>query len=116
MPVSTSRAILTKNSSHSLSHGCWNKGPRETASSPSSHLRKSVKSSEIFIRLQYQDWRGERAFYRQNFRETTRTLGGFPSRSPYIQPLSVSTFGSFLDQLLTRIRSQLLFICSSTSW
>src|SRR5262249_32003610 len=116
MTVSTSRAILTKNSSHSLSCCCGDEGPRETASSPSSHFLKSVKSSEIFITLQYQDRRGERAFYRQNFRETTRTLGGFPSKSPYIHPLSVSTFGSFLAHSLTLILSHLLFACPTTSW
>src|SRR5215470_1045908 len=57
-----------------------------------------------------------RAFYRQNFRETTRTLGGFPSKSPYIHPLSASTFGSFLAHSLTRILSHLLLACPSTSW
>src|SRR5215470_19904114 len=57
-----------------------------------------------------------RAFYRQNFRETTRTLGGFPSKSPYIHPLSVSTPGSFLAHSLTFILSHLLLACPTTSW
>src|SRR5215475_10416060 len=116
MTASTSRAILTKNSSHSLSCCCWDKGPRDTASSPSSHFLKSVKSPVSFIKLYYQDWRGDRAFYRQNFRETTRTLGGFPSKSPYIHPLSASTFGSFLAHSLTFILIHLLLACPSTSW
>src|SRR5262245_15379081 len=116
MTASTSRAILTKNSSHSLSFCCCDEVERDPVSSPSSHLLKSVNSPVIFIKIYYQDWRGERAFYRQNLRETTRTLGGFPSKSPYIQPSLVSTLCSFVAQSWTLIRIQLLSLRPSTSW
>src|SRR5215510_7243813 len=107
MTVSICRATFTKNSSHSLS--CWLcSGVSETASSPSSHLRNSLRN---FI-FQYSS-----SNYHQR-RATTLTLGGFPSRSQYTHPRSLLVkFGSISPlHLLTSISIQFNPSCCNTLW
>src|SRR5262245_53371012 len=107
MTVSIWRATLTKNSSHSLS--CWLcSGVSETASSPSNHLRNSLRN--FISRYSSSDYHQRRAI--------TLTFGGFPSRSQYTHPRSLLVKFGLLSplHLLTSISIQFTPSCFKTLW